>query len=167
MIRFVRIINAISMWLGRIISPLLGVTMLIIVFEIVMRTMFGKSQIWAFELSVFIASSVYIVGGVYALHRRAHVKLDILVNIISERKQAILNVITWPLVFLFCGVLLYRSFGPAVESFVRHETTATGWDPVLWPVRWLIPVGSFFMLLQAIAMFIEDLFLVVKGRKLE
>jgi TRAP-type mannitol/chloroaromatic compound transport system permease small subunit len=167
MVKCLRIINTISLWLGRIVSPLLGITMLIIVFEIVMRVVFNKSQIWAFELSIFIASAVYVVGGVYALHRKAHVSLDLLVNVISRRKQAILNVFTWPLVFLFVGVLLWRSFGPAVESFVRHETTATGWDPPLWPVRALIPIGSFFMLLQAIAMFIEDLHIAIKGKKLE
>ncbi len=167
MMRFVRIVNSISMWLGRIISPLLAFTMLIIVFEIVMRGVFGKAQIWAFELAVFLAGGVYTVGGVYALHRRAHVKLELLVNIISTRQQAILDLITWPLVFLFCGVLVWKGFGPALESFMIRETTATGWDPPIWPTRWLIPIGGFFMLLQAIAMFIEDFYLGVKGRKLE
>ena len=42
MMRFVRIVNIISMWLGRIVSPLLGVTMLIIVFEI--RHKVSKAQ---------------------------------------------------------------------------------------------------------------------------
>lgn len=167
MSRFVHIVNTISLWLGRIVSPLLGISMLIIIVEIIMRGLFGRSQIWAFELAVFLACGVYAVGGVYALHRNAHVKLDLLVNTISERKQAILNVFTWPLVFLFTGMLVWKGFGPALESFMIRETTATGWDPPLWPVRWLVPIGGFFMLLQAIAMFIEDLYLVVKQRRLE
>ena len=98
--------------------------------------MLNNAQIWAFELAIFLATGVYAVGGVYALSRRAHVSLDLITARISERKVAILNSITWPFALLFIGVIMWRGFGTAVESFMIRETTATGWDPPLWPMRW-------------------------------
>lgn len=60
--RFVHTIDQISEWSGKIFSYFLLVTMLVIGFEVIMR-MFNKPQIWVFDITLYTAGIVYVIGG--------------------------------------------------------------------------------------------------------
>ena len=164
--RLIHVIDSMSDWSGRIFSYLLLVTMLIIGFNVMMR-LFGSPQIWAFDMSLYSAGAVYVVGGAYTLLKDRHVKMDILYVRFSVRTRALLDLLTLPGFLLFCGILLWIGWIRGWESFKMGETLYTGFQPIVWPLRLTIPLGGLLILLQGFAKAVRDLYMVVKGRSLE
>jgi TRAP-type mannitol/chloroaromatic compound transport system permease small subunit len=164
--RVLRIIDKISEVSGKSFSWLIFTTMAIIGFEIIMR-LFGKAQIWVYDISLFTAGVVYVVGGAYTLLRERHVKMDVLYTRLSPRKQAILDVITFPGFLVFCGILVWAGSFRAWESFLQQERLVTGFMPIVWPVRWMIPLGGLLIVLQGLAKFIRDIHMAIKGAPLD
>ena len=163
--RVLTIIDRISEWSGKIFSWLIFVTMAVIGFEIFMR-LFEKSQIWVFDISLFTAGVAYVIGGAYTLLRDRHVKMDIIYSRCSPRVQAILDIITFPGFLVFCGILLWAGGIRAWESFVQQERLVTAFMPILWPVRWMIPLGGLLIILQGLAKLVRDIHMAVKGEPL-
>jgi TRAP-type mannitol/chloroaromatic compound transport system permease small subunit len=163
---FLRTIDRISEWSGKTFSWLLLAVMLIIGFEIFMR-IFDNPQIWVFDVTLFLAGAVYVVGGAYTLLKNRHVKMDVLYVRLSPRMQSLFDLITIPGFIIFCGVLLYQGGIRAWESFLINEKLFTGFRPIVWPVRCMIPLGGQLLLLQGRAKFVRDFYMVIKGVPLE
>lgn len=164
--RFLDIIDQISNWSGKIFSFLLLATMLIIGFEIIMR-LFDRPQIWAYDISLFTAGVVYVVGGAYTLLKERHVKMDVLYVRLSPRIQSFLDLLTFPGFLVFCGILLWIGGVRGWESFLERERLFTGFYPPVWPVILTIPLGGLLILLQGLAKAMRDFYMVVKGERLD
>jgi len=164
--QLLHIIDQISNWSGKTFAWLLFITMLIIGFEIIMR-IFGNPQIWVFDITLFTAGVVYVVGGAYTLLKDRHVKMDVLYTRLSPRMQSLLDLITFPGFLVFCGILLWQGGIRGWESFQMNEMLYTGFRPIVWPVRLMIPLGGLLILLQGLAKFIRDLHMVIKGKVLD
>lgn len=164
--RFLHTIDQISLWSGKIFSFLLLVTMLIIGFNIFMR-IFGNPQIWVFDITLFTAGTVYVIGGAYTHLKDRHVRMDVLFVHLSPRTQSLLDLLTLPGFIIFCGILLWIGGIRGWESFLINETLFTGFRPIVWPFRLMIPLGGFLILLQGLAKAIRDFHMVVKGERLD
>lgn len=164
--QYLHTIDRISEWSGKIFSWLLVVTMVIIAFEIFMR-IFGSSQVWVFDVTLFTAGSVYLMGGAYTLWRGTHVRMDIFYIRFSPRTKALFDLITLPGFIVFVGILLWQGGVRAWESFQMKEILFTAFQPPVWPVRWTIPIGALLIFLQGLAEAVRDVYMVAKGEKLE
>jgi TRAP-type mannitol/chloroaromatic compound transport system permease small subunit len=164
--RILHTIDLISEWSGKIFSWLLLVTALIISFEIFMR-MFGSAQVWVFDITLFTAGVVYVMGGAYTMLRNKHVRMDILYTRWSPRTRALMDLITLPGFIVFVGILIWQGGVRAWESFLAKETIFTAFQPPIWPVRWAIPIGALLLVLQGLAKAVRDFNMVVRGEKLD
>jgi TRAP-type mannitol/chloroaromatic compound transport system permease small subunit len=93
--------------------------------------------------------------------------MDVLYVRLSPRTQALLDILTVPGFFVFCGALLWIGGIRAWESFLINETLFTGFRPIVWPFRWTIPIGAALILLQGLAKLIRDFHMVIKGVPLD
>ena len=55
----------------------------------------------------------------------------------------------------FLGVLLYGGISSTSYSLQYGERSATAWRPYMWPIKIIMCIGIFLMLLQAIAEFLQ------------
>ena len=60
------------------------------------------------------------------------------------------------LIFFLC-VLLYGGLSSTSYSLQYGERSATAWRPYLWPIKIIMCIGIFLMLLQAVAEFFKDI----------
>jgi TRAP-type mannitol/chloroaromatic compound transport system permease small subunit len=164
--RFLHTIDLISDWSGKVFSWFLVLVMLIIGFEIFMR-LFEKSQVWVFDVTLFLAGTVYVVGGAYTLLKNRHVKMDVLYVRLPPRIQALFDLITVPGFVIFCGILLWQGSIRAWESFGMREHLISGFMPIVWPVRFTVPLGGLLILLQGLAKFVRDFHMVIRGKPLD
>ena len=141
------------------------VLMVVIVWELVMRNMFGQPTLWAHEFSVMVFAALTILSGAYTLKEKAHVNMDLLYMGLSDRGKAIVDVITFPFFLLFCGVIMWFGWTFALRSFMLHECSISSWAPLLWPVKFTLPIGALLLLLQGIAKFMTDLSTVIHAAK--
>ncbi|MGI6387255.1 MAG: TRAP transporter small permease subunit [Desulfomonilia bacterium] len=146
------------MWLPWILT-------VIIVWEVAVRNFLNRPTIWAHEISVMVFAILTITSGAYALKERAHVNMDLFYTRLSDRGKAIMNIITFPAIFIFGGVLLWLGWEFAVRSYLMQERSISTWNPLVWPIKFAIPLGAALLLLQGTAMFLTDILTLIDGER--
>ena len=119
---FVRLVDGISEWAGKLASLLLIPLVLITCFEVFMRYVVAMPTIWAWDLNIQIFAAIVMLGGAEALRKGAHIVVDVVVDKAKPRTRAILDLITAPIFFFGMLVLL-----------------AGGWDQ--FSLSWRMPGG--------------------------
>jgi TRAP-type mannitol/chloroaromatic compound transport system permease small subunit len=96
--RFIKTVEQISEWSGKGISllviPLTGV----ILYEILLRYLFGAPTIWAHEVAQMIYGAYVILLGAYAMRKGIHVNVELLYGKFCPRTMAADELCTWMVV---------------------------------------------------------------------
>lgn len=98
-------IDKISEITGKCASWLMIVVTLIILYEVIMRTVFGTPTIWAFELSIMLWGTYFVSVMAWTHKEGGHIAVDVIYNRFSTRMKAILDV-TFCLLLCFTLVCL-------------------------------------------------------------
>jgi len=138
--------------------------MAIIVWEVLIRNFLNRPTIWAHELSVMLFGALTILSGGYTLKEKGHVNMDLLYTSLSDRWKTIMDIIAFPFLLVFAVVLMWLGWGFAMDSFNTNEVSITPWAPLVWPVKFLIPLGALLLLLQGIAKLIADVLMLINGK---
>lgn len=163
---FVRIVDKIIDVSGFILMWFPWILTVIIVWELILRNGFNHPTAWAHEVSVMLFGVLTITGGAYTLKERAHVNMDLFYLRLSERGKAIMNIIVFPAFFVFVVIILWLGWEFAIRAIQLNERSISTWSPIIWPVKLMIPVGAFLLLIEGIALLFKDILtLTSKERK--
>ncbi len=154
---FVRSVDAVNKVVGKFSMYLVFFMMAILLFESVSRTLFDKPHIWVVEMAQFTMAAYYLLGGGYSMILRGHVRMDLLYGRWSPRRKAIMDVITTPFMMFYLIFLLYGGLSSIEYALSYGQTNYTPWAPPLAPIKIIMTLGIFLMLLQAIATFFKDI----------
>lgn len=113
--------------------------------------------IWAIEVAQFMMAAYYLMGGAYSLQLDAHVRMDLLYGTWSPRRRAVIDSVTAIALLFYLGVLLIGGISSAEYAIKYGETYYSAWSPRMAPIKIIMVIGIFLMLLQAIAQFFKDL----------
>lgn len=159
-------IDRISLWSGKAVSYLLFSLIGVLVYAVTARYVFNSPVLWGDEISRFLFGTVGLLAGAHCLYRGAHVRMDVVYNRLSIRGKAIVDVLTASLFFYFVIVLLWQGGQFALRSILTLQCTDSVWGPPEYPIKTIIPVAAFLLILQGAAKFIRDLVLAIRGRPL-
>ena len=165
--KLVKMFDSISEWSGRILCSFLMLIMAFLIYEVILRYFFRSPTIWAHESSQ-ILFGVYGIGiGAYALLHKYHVRMDVLYDILSPRKKALMDILTAPIIFYWSGLLLIYGAKFAYYSMSIWEHSTSVWSPPIWPLKLMIPISAFLMILQAFSDLIKNIHFLLKEKKNE
>jgi len=134
--------------------------------EVVLRYVFNSPTIWAHESCQLVFAIYGILGGAYALFHKAHVNCELFYARFSVRVRAILDLVTSPMFFIFCVVLLMDALGFGLTSLKHLEHSTSPFNPPLYPFKLMIPLAALLILFQGLAKFIRDFYGAITGRLL-
>lgn len=154
---YVRYVDAMNRVVGRFAMYLLFVLAAVLLTSTLSRLIIGAPVNWALEMSQFILSAYYLLGGAYAVQLDSHVRMDIFYSRLSPRKQAVTDAITILFVIFYLVVLFAGGISSTNYAIVYKQQNYSAWAPVLWPIKVVMTVGVFLMLLQAISTFFKDI----------
>ena len=161
------IIDFCSVWSARLVKWLLVLAIISVMYEVIARYGFNAPTCWSFDITYMLGGTVYIMGGAYVLYLKRHVRVDIIYRNFSNRAQLIIDLV-FTLVFFFplFGYLLDFSIREAYHSWLIEEKSIRGiaWYPIFYPFRTVVPLGIVLLLLQGLATFSRNLFLLIKGQ---
>ena len=60
----------------------------VLLYSTAWRVLFGIPVNWALEMSQFLLSAYYLLGGAYAMQLGAHVRMDLFYDRLSARRRA-------------------------------------------------------------------------------
>lgn len=135
----------------------------IMLYATVIRVIFGVPVNWVLEMSQFALSAYYLLGGAYSLQLDAHVRMDLFYGMMRPRTRAITDAFTILFVIFYLVVLFIGGLSSTNYAIEYQQKNYTAWAPLLWPIKVIMTVGIFLMLLQAISCFFKD-FAAARGK---
>jgi len=161
--RFCRGIDTLNEWAGRIVAWLILPLALIGTAEVIARYVFNRPIIWSWDVGVQIMAVFVVLGGGWALLKEWHVRVDVLWGRLPPRKKVMVDLIIFPLFLFGIGVLLWQSASAALVSVQVGELYSSYFQPPIYPLKIIVVLGFFLLLLQGIVKFIRDLLLLTQG----
>lgn len=151
-----RLIDAISLGLGKLIMwMILGATVISAV-NAVLRKAFSVGSNAALEIQWYLFAGVFMLGVGYVMLKNDHVRIDFISGKFSKRTNAIIDAIgivvfTIPLAIIMID-LAWPYFMRAYDS---GEMSQNAGGLIRWPAIFLIPVGFAVLLMQAVSELIK------------
>jgi TRAP-type mannitol/chloroaromatic compound transport system permease small subunit len=154
---YVRWVEAVNRVFGRLAMYLIFVMVGVLLYSAFMRTGFNRPPLWSVEMSQFLLSAYYILGGAYTLQLDAHVRMDLLYSRWTLRGRAFADTITAVCLITYLVVLLMGGISSTEYALEYGQRASSSWRPPLAPIKIVMSFGVFLMILQAVAFFFRDL----------
>ncbi len=146
-------VDKVSTWVGKAVSWLIVLLMLVICVEVFKRYIMNMPTAWIFDLSNIVYGTFFMLCGAYTLAQNGHVRGDFLYSSMKPRTQATLDLALYFLFFL-PGVtaLIYSGWQYAADSWriLEHSNTTANGPPV-YHFKSVIPLAGALMMLQGLA----------------
>jgi TRAP-type mannitol/chloroaromatic compound transport system permease small subunit len=154
---FVKWVEAVNYRVGRFAMYLIFVLGGILLLSTVSRLVIGAPFNWALEMSQFVLSAYYLLGGAYAWQNGAHVRMDLVYARFSPKSRALTDALTIVFVIFYLAVLFAGGVSSTNYAIAYNQQNYSAWAPLLWPIKVVMTIAVFLMLLQAIASLFKDI----------
>ena len=140
-------------WIGRSFAWGIFILTAAVMYEVIMRYFFNAPTLWAFDFTIQMYGAVFMMGGASAMSTKTHVKADMYYNRLSEKGQAILDLILF-ICFYAPGVfaLTYAGYFYAKKAWIVHETSWNSPAQIqIYFSKSLIPIAGLLLLIIGIS----------------
>ncbi len=183
---YIRVVDAVNYRLGRMVMYGIFLMIAVLLWSSISKTFFLPS-FWTLEIAQFAMVAYYMLGGPYSIQLGANVRMDLFYHNWTTRRKAWFDAFTVLFLLFYLGVLFYGAVGStayslgyfgdtpfvfwgqflwafltggiegAKEMLGYLERSPTAWRPVLWPIKVVMCIGVFLMLLQAVSELLKDI----------
>lgn len=149
--------------IGKSLSWLILLMMVISCAVVVMRYGFSHASTALQELLLYLHSCAFLLGAAYTLQCDEHVRVDILYRYFNKKLQAWIDV-AGTIFFLmpFCLFLIYFGWQFFYSAWLIGEgSSEPGGLPFVYLLKGFIPLGFALLLLQAVSLLLEKALILV------
>lgn len=166
LIQILKIIERINESAGSIFKFLVIALMLFVSYEVIMRYVFVRPTEWGQEANGYLQLGVVFLGGGYALLHNAHPRVDNIYRKLPLRGKAVVDVLSYLVLFAICAVLIWKGGEVAWGSLKKGTLSPSTWGPPMWASQVLIPVGGVLIGFAGLDKWIRSLYALVTGREI-
>lgn len=151
---FAHRVDRLACGLGRMVSWLTVIMVLITATVVVLRYVFGVGWIWLQETVTWMHATVFLLAAAYTLSRDEHVRVDIFYRGMSPRGQALVDSLGVLLLLLpTCLWIVFSAWDYVAASWqVRESSLETGGMPGLFLLKSLIIVTPVLLAIEGLAL---------------
>lgn len=144
--------------IGKIAALLLLLLIANVFYDVIMRYLFNDVSIGMQELEWHLYASIFLLGISYTLSQNAHVRVDIIYERLSPKKQAFIDISgTLILLIPFCALIAYYGIGFAQEAYSLGEKSGDpGGLPHRWIIKSMISVSMILVLISSIGFMLRS-----------
>ncbi|MEM6939926.1 MAG: TRAP transporter small permease subunit [Pseudomonadota bacterium] len=174
---FIVVVDRLNYGVGRVIMYGIFAMMAVLLWSTITKFS-DQPSLWTLEVAQFAMITYFFLGGPYAMQMGSHVRMDLFYENWSLRKKAAVDAIMVFCLLFYLGVLLWGGlsstayalgyFGSNPIGFFADlatgekglgtlERSRTIWRPYLWPIKSIMCLGIFLMLLQALSELAKDI----------
>jgi TRAP-type mannitol/chloroaromatic compound transport system permease small subunit len=156
LLRFSRLIDRISGRAGVLCEYLILIVCFISAGNAFMRYAISYSSNAYLEIQWYLFGVIVLLGGSYALLRNEHVRVDVVYSALSDRGRIFIDIIGIILFLIpMAFTMTFLSWPFFVRSFLSGEVSMNAGGLILWPIKFVLPLGFFLLLLQALSELIK------------
>jgi TRAP-type mannitol/chloroaromatic compound transport system permease small subunit len=152
---YVRYVEAANRFIGRTVMLLIFAMMGILLYSSVTKAFFIP-PLWALEMAQFTMVAYYMLGGAYSMQLGDHVRMDLLYGAWSNRTKARVDAVTILFLIVYLIFLLFGGYSSTLYALEYGERSYSAWRPYMAPIKIVMCIGIFMMLLQSVAEFFKD-----------
>ena len=152
-------INRFSDMLGKFTAVLFLLLLLNVFFDVIMRYLFNDVSIGMQELEWHLYAAIFLLSIPYALYKEGHVRVDIIYDNLSIRKQAWIDLFG-TLILLIPFSILVTKYGIdfTIESYKLGEGSGDpGGLPYRWFIKSVIPFAFFSIGISGIGLILKSI----------
>lgn len=163
----VKVFDTISIITGKIFSWILVILLSLSVYEVFTRRVLGHPTIWTHEILKFCLAATIMLALGYTHYYEGHVNVDLFYMNYSPKARAIIDIVTFiPFTGMFCYIFLVEGWEFFMTSFLLRERTASAFNVIVYPVKFLMPLGGLLLSIAALSTLIKKVHFVIKGEEL-
>jgi TRAP-type mannitol/chloroaromatic compound transport system permease small subunit len=152
LLAFSRSVDRLNEAVGKSTIWLILIVVVISAGNAVFRYAFDWSSNGLLEIQWYMFSAIFLLCAGYVLYKNEHIRIDVIAGRMSPRAQNWIDVFGIVAFLLPMVVLtMYLSWAVFMNAWVSGETSPNPGGLVRWPVRLLLPVGFFLLLLQGLS----------------
>lgn len=148
-----RLVESVVMKLGKAVSLLIIVIMLLTTWEVVSRYAFNRPTSWAWIINRQLFAVFALVGGAFTMAHGMHIRIEMLYDRFPQRVQFAVRCLSLICLLGFLGVLVWKGALLGWDSFVRREVATGVFSMPLYPVKLFIPVAALLFILEGLVCF--------------
>lgn len=161
---YVRVVDRANRFIGRIVMYMIFAMMGVLLYSSISKTFFLPS-LWTLEVAQFLMVAYYLLGGGYSMQLDSHVRMDLLYGQWSDRTRTWVDSVTVLFLIFYLVFLFYGGLSSTSYALEYGERSHSAWRPYMAPIKIVMCVGVFLMLLQVISVLIKDI-AKLRGRSL-
>ncbi|TEW56734.1 TRAP transporter small permease subunit [Psychromonas sp. RZ22] len=148
-----------SDFIGKMAATLMILLLVNVFYDVVARYFFKSSSIGLQELEWHLFASMFLLGIAYTLKEEGHVRVDILYEKLSGKKQAWINTLGCLFFILpFCALIIWYGYDFTLESYQLDETSGDpGGLSHRWLIKAMIPLSALMIIFSALGVLIKNL----------
>jgi len=116
--------------------------------EVAIRYIFNSSIEWVTEVVEYCLLCITFFGAAWVLKGEGHIKMDLVLNRLKPKHQALVNVITSTIATVVCLVLTWYGAVITLEHYQTGYIITSPLEPPIWPIIAVIPLGLFMFSIQ-------------------
>jgi len=154
---FVRLIDTLNEWIGRMVAWLTVGCVLTCFAVVVLRYAFNVGFPWLQELYVWQHATVFMAGAGYTMLHRGHVNVDVLYGSMAPRRKAWVDILgTIFFLFPWLAVIAVTSAPFVLSSWgIREPSSTADGMPALYLLKSLLWVFCAVLFAQGLALIVR------------
>jgi TRAP-type mannitol/chloroaromatic compound transport system permease small subunit len=156
LLKLSRGIDTFMTWIGRWISWLILIAVIISSVNATVRKIFDVSSNSYLELQWVLFSVVFLMCSPWTLLNNEHIKIDIINHLFPLKVRSWIDMIGHVFFLVpFCVILIWTSIPFFLVSYQQNEQSFNANGLPQWPAKSLIMIGMALLLVQAISEIIK------------
>ena len=159
-----RVIDAVSAVIGRFMSWLILMAVIVSTVNAVIRKLFDVSSNAWLELQWVLFGAVFLLCSPWTLMSNEHIRIDIVNSLLSKGTRNWIDVIGHVLFLMPLTVIMMLVSWPfAIRSLMINEQSVNAGGLAQWPAKFLIPIGFTLLFIQGMSELIKRV-AIMQGR---
>ncbi|WP_442773227.1 TRAP transporter small permease subunit [Paenirhodobacter enshiensis] len=153
-----RVIDAINDRIGKAVSWLILLAILVSTGNAIVRKVFDASSNAWLELQWYLFGAAFMLAAAYTLKQNEHIRIDILYGAVSRRKQHWIDLFGHVFFLMPMAALMVWLLVPyAFSSFRTGEMSPNSGGLILWPAKAILLAGFVLLFAQGISEIIKKI----------
>lgn len=157
LIRCSREIDRLTAWLGRGISWLILLAVVVSAGNAIIRKAFDMSSNAWLELQWYLFGAVFMLAAAWTLQKNEHVRIDVVSSRLRQRTRIWIDLLCHVFFLMpFAGMMVWLSWPFFWRSWTSGEGSMNAGGLILWPAKLLILLGFIVLVVQGVSEIIKS-----------
>ena len=162
---YIKFADRLSVSMGKAFSWCIVILMGGTCYEVFMAYALNAPTLWNFDFSLQMYGAIFMMAGAYTLSTEAHVRVDVIYRLFSQKTQAYIDLVLY-FIFFFPGVIALAFYGYEYAA-LAWKIGETSWNSPaqiqIYMAKSLIPLSGTLLTLQGISEVFRCLICIKQG----